>query len=279
MAILWLHPGGTPGTAPRRMPLRFNADALVLAIGSPRLNGMLFDQMRAEFAIEHAVFLQKRGNEPVSVVFARNAHDSSLTGELCNRYTSHYHFRDPVLAALAPARRRELQVCSVSAPDISDPGYRSRLFLEPDFAGKISIISRNPNHLLYLNFYRRRQDGAFRDGELHKLNTCSSLVAAIVEKHLMLTAPQDHSLQSLINILQRVATGASLSPRELATCARIAMGLPIERIAAELGISKNSAITFRRRAFAKLNIGTHKDLYWLLLRNQHLFGGEISPAG
>ena len=254
-----------------QIALHSNVDGLILAIGSRRLSPMLFDWMRAEFGIEHAVIVEKHADAPVEVRYAKNAQGSSFTRELCTRYANYDHLRDPVLAALGPARQRELIVCSVAVPDIHDAGYRSRFFLEPDFAGKASIIARRPDHLLYLNFYRSRRNGTFCEEDLRKLNACSPLIGAIAEKHFSLTAPAGCSVETMIEVLRGADAASGLSPRELHTCARIAIGQPIARIAQELGISKNSAVTFRRRAFAKLGLGTHRDLYLLLLSKQHRF--------
>ena len=230
---------------------------------------MLFDWMRVEFGIAHTVIVQKRADAPVEVMYAKNAQESSFTRELCTRYTNHDHLRDPVLAALGPARQRELVVCSVAIPDIHDVGYRSRFFLEPDFAGKASIIARRPDYLLYLNFYRSRRDGTFCEDDLRKLTVCSPLIGAIAEKHFSLTSPSACSVDTIIDVLRSADAASCLSPRELQTCARIAIGQPISHIAQDLGISKNSVVTFRRRAFAKLGLGTHRELFLLLLNRKH----------
>jgi hypothetical protein len=161
---------------------------------------MLFQSMRSEFGIEHVVIARKRGNDPIEVLFAKNAHDPTMAGELCSRYTSHYYLRDPVLTALGPAQRRELLFCSLALSDIGDAAYRSRFFLEPNFAGKVSIISRTPDQLLYLNFYRRREDGAFRGDDLWKLQACGRSIAAIAERHFALAECGSCSLDMLIDL-------------------------------------------------------------------------------
>jgi len=133
----------------------------------------------------------------------------------------------------------------------------------------VAIISRTPDQLLYLNFYRRREDGAFRESDLWRLRVCGPLIAAIAERHFSLDVPASCSLDLLMDVFRRLGPAARLSEREVQTCARIAIGYSTERIARELKISKNSVVTFRRRAFAKLNIATHKELFALVLSRRH----------
>lgn len=252
----------------RRPPLPGNLERLILAIGSERLSALLFDFMRAEFGIEHTVIARCRRDDPIEVLYARNAHDSARTAELCLLYTRHYHTRDPVLCRLPPARSRELLVCSLALSDIHDAAYQSRFFLEPDFSGKLVIISRTPEQALYMNFYRSRQDGVFGASDLGHMRDCGSLLSAIAEAHYSLHAASTPSLDGMVALVRRLETRSALSEREVQTCARIAMGLPAARIASELGVSKYSAVTYRRRAFDKLGIAGHKELFALVLRNR-----------
>jgi DNA-binding CsgD family transcriptional regulator len=48
----------------------------------------------------------------------------------------------------------------------------------------------------------------------------------------------------------------ALTARETAICARTVAGMTAEGIALELGIKRSSVLTYRRRAYERLNIST-----------------------
>lgn len=64
---------------------------------------------------------------------------------------------------------------------------------------------------------------------------------------------------------QRLAAlQCGLTGRELDVCARTLIGLTAEGIALDLNIKKSSVSTYRKRAYARLGISSHSQLYRLL---------------
>ena len=63
--------------------------------------------------------------------------------------------------------------------------------------------------------------------------------------------------------LQRFAT---LTGREKEVCLRILSGFSSEAIAAELGISLHSTLTYRKRAYERLGISSQSELFAIVLR-------------
>jgi DNA-binding CsgD family transcriptional regulator len=57
-----------------------------------------------------------------------------------------------------------------------------------------------------------------------------------------------------------------LSGRERSVCARTVAGVTAEGIAIDLGIKQSSVLTYRRRAYERLNISTAHQLSAMLLR-------------
>ena len=55
-----------------------------------------------------------------------------------------------------------------------------------------------------------------------------------------------------------------LSPREIEVCVRIMLGITSEGIGIDLGISRNTVLTYRKRAYARLNISSQNQLFRLL---------------
>jgi len=70
----------------------------------------------------------------------------------------------------------------------------------------------------------------------------------------------------LNNSRQRLKTVApELSPREIEVCIRIMLGVTSEGIGIDLGISRNTVLTYRKRAYARLNISSQNQLFRLLM--------------
>lgn len=65
---------------------------------------------------------------------------------------------------------------------------------------------------------------------------------------------------------ERLRTVAPLlSPRELEVCIRIMLGVTSEGIGIDLGISRNTVLTYRKRAYARLNISSQNQLFRLVM--------------
>ena len=53
---------------------------------------------------------------------------------------------------------------------------------------------------------------------------------------------------------------AGLTPRERQVCARAATGMSIDATALDLGIARTSVLTYRRRAYERLNVNSPVEL-------------------
>jgi DNA-binding CsgD family transcriptional regulator len=78
-------------------------------------------------------------------------------------------------------------------------------------------------------------------------------------------APNVHSgfMNSTRERLRAVAP--LLSPREVEVCVRIMLGVTSEGIGIDLGISRNTVLTYRKRAYARLKISSQNQLFRLVM--------------
>jgi DNA-binding CsgD family transcriptional regulator len=74
-------------------------------------------------------------------------------------------------------------------------------------------------------------------------------------------------LARMADILQGCESTPMLSSREAAVCARIVTGYSNEAIALDLDLSFHSVRTYRRRAYAKLQVTSQNELFALILNN------------
>ena len=86
----------------------------------------------------------------------------------------------------------------------------------------------------------------------------SDLLVSMIAKHAE-TLSQRISMSQLLSSVAGLevafrATGARLSERESQVCARIVYGMAMKEIARDLGITPESAVTYRKRAFLRLDV-------------------------
>ena len=203
---------------------------------------MLFDAFHREMRVGLAALFHFRGDVTVETLAAREDRQDGRVHSLARAYVHRSHIHDPFRSRCTPATIRsvELQGCAVN--EIADTEYSQKFFIEPGIAGKISVILRRPDDAICLSLYRDRCEGSFGGEDLHRIDMIKSPLAAAFERHL-----------------------PALSEREATVCVGVVTGHSNEAIALHLDLSINSVRTYRRRAYAKLQITSQNELFALIL--------------
>lgn len=186
--------------------------------------------------------------------------ESRLVETLCRSYTRGEFARDPVLKRHLDGASGDFMARSLVSTDIYEEPYRARFFSGANLGGKMSMISRRGERIVYVNFY-------FRRPMLEALpelgpEACGPLLAELLHKHDALTGGQfgagTAKARAEMYLKDRFP---DLSPREAQVCALIACGFSVSAIAMELKVSEETVITFRKRAYAKLAITSRGELF------------------
>ena len=250
------------------------AGGVIRALGTPGFPAAFARMVGGDFQADQVIVF--RADEPgrIRTLLAENqSWGARHAHSLADSYTSSYWAKDPNARFLIPAPAdavREVVLRTGRTEDLKDGEYRHHLFTEPRLGAKASLIVRASGQVLYVNLYRRIDRGPFTPGELDGVERACDLLLALLERHFALaddTADVDlAAVQRVIERASSEAGRAALSSREAAVCARIVAGYTTEGIGIDLGVSQHSVISYRRRAFEKLGIATHKDLFALVLR-------------
>ncbi|MFE3838782.1 helix-turn-helix transcriptional regulator [Pseudogemmobacter sonorensis] len=155
----------------------------------------------------------------------------------------------------------------LSRQDIKDESFLDDCYVEPDVGHRLSLISEFNGHPVKLSFHRRECLGHFDQLAIKSaLNHARSLISLVL-KHVDITS-RFQSHESEREIFEKVLETRypELTNRERAVCGLIAIGMSSEAIALTLGISINTVLTFRRRAYSRLNISTQNELLRILYR-------------
>lgn len=103
---------------------------------------------------------------------------------------------------------------------------------------------------------------------LDELHRQAGLLIALAAKHAEMTGQRPRltpALSSLDEIQGCILAATDLSRREAEVCARALYGMTSVGIALDLGIGKESVMTYRKRAYHRLAIGSQRELLmWYL---------------
>lgn len=215
-----------------------------------------------------AIFYYDEAARPVGYATA-SRYLEEVTRKSAERYVEFLGMHDPIRRLLLDNGTWEDPVAlQVGIEDIDHPAYREMNFVRTRTIDRISIVFKNGAMGLAVNFYRKAESGRFLHGERTALFELAPLFSSLVQKHVILSGqsapPLPESLESRIGraLLQR---SALLSDRECEICTLIVLGHTTEAIALKLGISANTILTYRKRAYAKLQIGTQNELFRICL--------------
>lgn len=149
--------------------------------------------------------------------------------------------------------------------DIADLRSRERdFYLRFGIVDGLELQWRDAQAAYHLDLYRTHRLGRLSNTEALLLSEAVELFAKLVELHaslgqLALAAAGDQRedvLQIVVGLL-----GEGLTPREKAVACRIAAGMGTEEIARDMGVMPATVVTFRKRAYAKLGVGSRAELF------------------
>lgn len=174
--------------------------------------------------------------------------------EMFGAYSSQYLRLDPIAHAYnaAPAVN-DMALLRIRPRDIASPGLRRRFYEDAGIVERVSIIQRGETSWRGINVARHVSDGEFGDDELTALVGLASFVLPMLS-HAHGTGRLGQQL-TVAQLEDRFAVRyGELTQRERQVCARAAIGMSVEATALDLGIAKTSVLTYRRRAYQRLQV-------------------------
>ncbi len=143
---------------------------------------------------------------------------------------------------------------------------------------RIMICEQKANASYCLRILRSAQRESLSEPQVEYLRLIAHLLISFVARHVDLFERKPNltpALTSLEEIQSCVIGATDLSRREGEVCARILYGLSSCGIALDLGIGKESVMTYRKRAYQRLGIGSQRELLmWYLALWSTLHGGK-----
>ena len=247
---------------------------LVEALGrddfGPRLLDLAADVFDAGSMCAYRLSAERAFPAPPQRYCSASREPTDRTGSCWRVYRDAIYLADETFDAARDGTAPDgLTVGHLTVDDVRYRPHRERIYEHHALLDRLTVARREANgDLLAVNFYHHRHQGHFRDADLARFDGLAPLVMAAVHR--------DHALRAAIadgrpdtTRAERVAgleaalgqREPTLTGRERAVCARLAVGMLYEGVASDLGISLASVKTYRTRAFARLGIHFRNELY------------------
>lgn len=257
-----------------RVQRRFDPDYcdLIDAIGRPDFGSKLAAFLNQSCGAEHCV-VYRISAEDIHDVTAISTDGTDATRRQSERYIGEQFWRrDPALhdgwcqGGNGPALIR------FDPQDLEDHLFRDEMYAAANIRDRVLLCGRRLDVVFGISILRSRRTGAFSEQDITILHHIGRSLISLSAKHSDLIDAVDQgkaSLSSVAAIEQRMkGVGFDLSPRELQVAARILFGMTMIGIALDLGIKKESVVTYRKRGYMRLNIATRHELMRTYLQLQ-----------
>lgn len=239
-------------------------DVLGTSEFGPQLEKLMFDRFGvSEFFIFQTSLVK---GQPVALYVA--GQDATAAGR-ARAYCSEFHKVDPLHELITQESADGLHYLHSYVETIRNPRYRAICFTGPQLVEKLSISRKAGNEMLVLNVYARADQSGFSPTQIDRICQFAPTVLPLLALHFRLLGEGDaQPSMSVAQMEDCVAwTFPSLTPREVAVCARSILGVTAEGIAIDLGIGQTSVLTYRRRAYARLNINSINQMSSILIQS------------
>ena len=239
----------------------------VLAIGRPTFPQALIGVLRRLADVGHCMVFSFEGERSANCLL--DAGNIPIGRDLGVAYSGHFFHSDPNRDAILAGQAGAAPVLlPIFARRMYSDSYRKIFFEDSDIVDKCATAIWVEHTCFYVNFYRITAQGRFAREEIQRLMAVAPAVSAAVARHFQedAAAQGGDPLLRLQALFADAAPFAALTGREKEVCLRILSGFSSEAIAAELGISLHSALTYRKRAYEKLGISAQNELFSIALR-------------
>jgi DNA-binding NarL/FixJ family response regulator len=183
-----------------------------------------------------------------------------------SRYISgEYWRRDP---SILEARHRIGQslpsLLRLDVRYLEDLNLRNEIYGKTQIRERVLICGGSQNNACVLSILRSERSGAFSPKHIAELRNSANTLLSLLSKHIEFVRHNTKFAMALTS-LEQIKACIALAPdqfprRETEVCARIIYGLSSIGIAYDLGIGEETVMTYRKRLYQRLEIGTQREL-------------------
>jgi len=239
---------------------------LIGKIGAPNFEPSFFKIMRDATACEHLTAFASSPATAPRLLCAVNRGATPVARIVAEKYLKHYWNHDPAnrVCTRNVSRSSEIAV-RVFSDDISHDAYRHDCYSAVDLVDRFSIIRHHGTETIRLNLYRSARRGRFGVTDFTPVLESAAIMFALLAKHDAHRSFGGGGSDAAVLARRLRQVMPQMTRRESDVCVGIMQGKSSEAIALALGISINTVLTYRKRAYARLGISSHNELMRLVL--------------
>ncbi|HLZ00963.1 MAG TPA: helix-turn-helix transcriptional regulator [Bradyrhizobium sp.] len=238
----------------------------VLAIGRPSFPQTLLDTLRRIASVGHCMVFAFEGERSARCLL--DIGNIPIGPDLGAAYSEQFHLADPNREVVFRQRSHASSiVLPAFARRMYDEKYLKIFFNDADIVDKFATAIWVGDACFYVNFYRTAAQGRYSREQIEHLKRVAPTVGAAVARHFQeAVAPNHDPFRRLETLFSTNDPLLRLTGREKDVCLRILSGFSSEAISVDLGISLQSTLTYRKRAYEKLGISSQNELFAIVLR-------------
>lgn len=246
-------------------PWRASVGRLIDAVATPKFESELFSVSRAAINCEHLTAFAVGEDRAPRLLLAANAGSKNVARPLADRYMGQYWNLDPISRAENPQEGTRIALRILPETDIDDEGYRNDCYTNLRIKDRFTILQRSGPDVYRLSFYAGAGFGRFAECDIARMASSGDLLMSLLIRNDAASACKSEAWtpEALTHRLRKVAPG--IPTREAEVCTSIMLGMTSEAIGLKLGISVNTVLTYRKRAYGRLRISCQNELMRLIL--------------
>jgi LuxR family transcriptional regulator, activator of tox operons len=241
---------------------------LIAAIGTCGFDNSLLDLAAVhQIRCSHITAFAQEDRGAPRVVLAADRNAPNLARQIALKYIALYWQLDPANSLIQTERRAGAgSTMHLRYEEIENASYQRDCYRFANLVDRFSIIKQHGLSLFRINFYRDNTRGYFTENDIKQISDLACLLIQIIAKHEQ-ERPSQNDEERLDRYCNRLNTVShALSNREMQVCAEIVLGRSSDAIARKLGLSINTVLTHRKRAYSKLQISSQNELSKIVLQ-------------
>lgn len=247
-------------------PLRSQIARLIEVVGTPQFETEMFQAVRGAANCEHLTAYAISDNAPPRLLLAANTGATAIARSLANKYISQFWKLDPTNKAVSACNAQsDIAVRIFPEEDIDDQLYRYECFTAVQMMERFTVVRHYGAAKYRMHFLAGSRYGRFAQTDISHIIASADLLVSLLKKHdaAGTSVTDELAPQLFFNRLRLIEPG--IPDREAQVCTAIMLGITSEAIALKLGISVNTVLTYRKRAYGRLNISCQNELMRLVL--------------
>jgi DNA-binding CsgD family transcriptional regulator len=246
-------------------PLRAQIGRLIEVVGTPRFESQIFQAAYSSINCKHMTAYAVSKDGP-RLLMAANTGSTPIARSIADKYLAHYWRLDPVNTA-GDLCDKTTNVGIRIAPDedIDDVTYRQECYTSVQMMDRFTLMQRCGSEVYRIHFLTGGRYGRFAPSDLDHIMNSADLLTSLIIKHDAAGATSQDKLAPQMFLARLRLVEPGMPDREAQVCTAIMLGMTSEAIALKLGISVNTVLTYRKRAYGRLNISCQNELMRLIL--------------